>query len=220
MRHYIASLLLLAAGLGSAQGATSFRDDRLSLNGQWRFQLRRDNRLLTAGPVRFGPVSASSQAAMLEPVTSSETSAGRWLTSSPVPLAGTILAAEAGSNWSRQIWKPHPDQQGPTWWQLDLGPGANLRSVAGIRLNWVKPSGVTVSAELSPDGTHWTPWASVSSTPDGVDTWLRATPARARFIRLQFTPAQFPGTRLIEVFLRGQDGALVPWLALPRKAVY
>ncbi len=174
MKHCATSVLviLLAGALdpGAGRAATNYRDDRVSLNGTWRFQLRRDNRLLAAAPVRFGPVSASSQAAMLEPFTGGETSAGRWITSTPVPLAGTILAPEAGSNWSRQVWKPHPRQQGPTWWQIDLGPGRNPRTVAGIRVNWVKPAGVTVSAELSPDGVQWTPWAASTADGGSVDT--------------------------------------------------
>ena len=39
---------------------TTFRDDRIPLNGTWKFQLRHDNQLLTDGPVRFEPVTASS----------------------------------------------------------------------------------------------------------------------------------------------------------------
>lgn len=224
MKHHRPSvpILFLMGVLGSGVGpaATNYRDDRVLLNGEWRFQLRRDNRLLAATPVRFGPVSASSQAAMLEPVTSGETSAGRWITSTPVPLAGTILPSEAGSNWSRQIWRPHPQQQGPTWWQIDLGPARNQRTVAGIRVNWVKPSSITVRAELSHDGVQWMPWSA--STADGysVDTWIRGIPDRARYVRVQFTPTQFPGTRLIEVFLRGPDGVLTPWLPLPQRVWY
>ena len=57
----------LLAAVFPAAGATSFRDDRVSLAGAWKFQLRRDNQLTGSGPVAFGPVSASSQAMMLEP---------------------------------------------------------------------------------------------------------------------------------------------------------
>lgn len=215
-----AGVLLFVGALGAGHAATNYRDHRVPLNGTWRFQLRHDNRLLAATPVRFGPVSASSQAAMLEPYTGGETSAGRWITSSPVPLAATILPSEAGSNWSRQVWKPHPQQQGPTWWQIDVGAGRNLRIIAGVRVNWVKPAGVTVSAELSPDGAHWTGWAASTAEGNSVDTWIRGAPAPARYVRLQFTPAQFPGTHLIEVFLLGPDGGLTPWLPLPQRAWY
>lgn len=213
-------LLLLAAFSGFVFAATDYRNDRLSLNGTWRFQLRHDNRLLAPGPVRFGPVSASSQAAFLEPAAGMETSAGRWFTSTPVPVAGTILPAEAGSNWSQQIWKPHPRQEGPTWWQLDLGAARSLRTVAGVRVNWVKPQSVTVRVDLSGDGAQWTDWGAASSDSAASDTWIRATPARARFVRLQFTPAQFPGTRLIEVFLKAADGSVAPWLPIPQRTWY
>ena len=203
-----------------ALAATGYRDDRVSLNGTWRFQLRHDNRLLAPLPVRFGPVSASSQAAFLEPATGMTTSSGRWFTSTPVPVAATILAPEAGSNWSRQVWRPHPQQLGPTWWRLDMGAGRNLRVVAAIRVNWVKPVRVAVRAALSPDGLGWTDWAAGSADESSIETWIRADPARARFIRLQFSPAQFPGTRLIEVFVSGPDGTLTPWLPLPQRSWY
>lgn len=219
-RSFVFALAAAAALNAPGHAATSYRDDRVSLNGEWRFQVRHDNRLLAATPVRFGPVSASSQAAMLEPHTGGETSVGRWLTSTPVPLAGTIIPAEAGSNWSRQIWKPHPQQQGPTWWQIDLGPNRTLRSVGGIRVNWVKPAVAAIRAELSPDGENWTPWAAATADAANPDTWLRGPAAPARFVRLLFSPAQFPGTRLIEVFPRGQDGVLTPWLPLPQRAWY
>ncbi len=217
MRPSCALTLVATAAIASAGG---FRDDRLSLNGEWRFQLRHDNHLLASGPVRFGPVSASSQAALLEPYVGGETSAGRWLTSSPVPVAATIIPSEAGSTWSRQIWKPHPRQQGPTWWQIDLGPGRNLRTVAGIRINWAKPAGVTAEAELSSDGERWEPWASATSDAVSADTWIRGAPERARFVRVRFNPSQFAGTRLIEVFLRASDGTLTPWLPLPQRLWY
>ncbi len=203
-----------------SSAGTTYRDDRVSLNGTWRFQLRHDNRLLAAAPVRFGPVSASSQAAFLEPASGMETSSGRWFTSTPVPVAGTILGAEAGSNWSRQIWRPHPQQQGPTWWQLDLGAARSLRAVAGMRINWVKPVQIAVRAAVSPDGVQWTDWGTASADGNSIETWIRAEPARSRFVRLQFSPAQFPGTRLIEVFLSGPDGVLTPWFPLPQRAWY
>ncbi len=212
------TLLLAAVWLWPAMAASDYRDDRLSLTGKWRFRLRRDNRLLTAGPVRFGPVSASSQAAFIEPTVGATTSEGQWVTSAPVPLSATILAAEAGSTWSRQLWKPHPEQAGPTWWQLDLGEGTS--TVAGIRLNWVKPGGVAVRAELSRDGAGWTDWGAASPEGTSPDTWIRARSAPARFVRLHFTPAQFPGTRLIEVFLRGPGGTVTPWLPLPQRSWY
>lgn len=214
------AMAVMAVWSGDGAQAATFRDDRVPLNGEWRFQLRRDNRLLTAGPVEFGPVTASSQAAMIEPYTGGETSAGRWITSTPVPLAATIIPSEGGSSWSRQIWKPHPRQQGGTWWRIDLGPERTMRTVAGIRVNWVAPPDVTVRAELSSDGVKWAEWASSASERSSVDTWIRGIPERARYVRLHFTPAMFPGTRLIEVFLKGPDGALTPWLPLPRMAWY
>lgn len=200
-----------------APAGTGYRDDRVSLNGTWRFQLRRDNRLLAAAPVRFGPVTASSQAAFLDPASGMETSAGRWFTSTPVPVAATILAAEAGSNWSRQVWRPHPQQRGPAWWQLDMGAARSLRAVAGIRTNWVKPANVVVRADISPDGARWTNWGTASADGNSPETWIRADPARARVVRLHFAPAQFPGAGLIEVFLRGSDGLFTPWLPLPQR---
>ncbi|MDP3000996.1 MAG: glycoside hydrolase family 2 TIM barrel-domain containing protein, partial [Bryobacterales bacterium] len=221
MKHGRTSIFLLALACPwLAPAGTGYRDDRVSLNGTWRFQLRRDNRLLAAAPVRFGPVSASSQAAFLDPASGMETSAGRWFTSPPVPVAGTILAAEAGSNWSRQVWRPHPQQRGPTWWQLDMGAARSLRAVAGIRINWVKPANVVVRADISPDGAQWTDWGTASADGQSAETWIRADPARARFVRLHFAPEQFPGTRLIEVFLRGPDGVLTPWLPLPQRTWY
>ena len=92
--------------------------------------------------------------------------------------------------------------------------------MGGVRVNWVKPSSVTVNAELSSDGTKWTPWASSVADGKSPDTWIGGAATRARFVRLQFAPAQFPGTRQIEVFLSGPDGSLTPWLPLPQRAWY
>jgi hypothetical protein len=59
MKHGRTSIFLLALACPwLAPAGTGYRDDRVSLNGTWRFQLRHDNRLLAAAPVRFGPVTA------------------------------------------------------------------------------------------------------------------------------------------------------------------
>jgi hypothetical protein len=88
-------ILLLACGLlplteAAEAAGTTFRDDRLSLNGTWKFDLRRDNQLTGSGPVSFGPVSASSQAVMISPWPG-ETAEGRWRTVVPWLLSATIV---------------------------------------------------------------------------------------------------------------------------------
>jgi hypothetical protein len=140
--------LILVAAAAALQGETNFRADSISLNGTWKFDLRHDNQLTQAGPVRFGPVSASSQAVMIAPAPGL-TSEGRWHTSVPWPVSVTVLDSTLGENASSQIWKPHPAQQGPTWWQADFGAS---QSVAQVSVRWVKPGQAGILAETSDDG--------------------------------------------------------------------
>lgn len=203
MTGFALAAMLLASGTGVAN--TTFRDDRLSLNGTWKFELRHDNQLTGSGPVRFGPVSASSQAMLIAPLPG-ETSEGRWQTSVPWPVSATIFESAPAS---RQTWKPHPNQQGPTWWRLDLGQPA---TVGSVRIHWVKPSTVRVVAEVSSDGEQWQAWTKGEAKPGETESTIAGAPVQSRHLRLTFTPAQFDGTRNIEVFLlRFPGDAMMAW---------
>jgi len=204
--YRLVGAVLLVSFVASA--GTTFRDDRVSLNGTWKFQLRRDNQLLTSGPVSFGPVSASSQAMFLEPWPG-ETSQGRWRTAVPWPVSSTILGSEAAGIAPSQLWKPHPKQQGTTWWQADLG--TTMPPLDSVRIHWVKPGQVTVQAEVSEDGSAWESWARASSARGELETWIKGPPKRVRFLKLTFAPAQFDGTRAIDIFRQGRDGSLGMW---------
>jgi len=206
----------LLAAVFPAAGATSFRDDRVSLAGAWKFQLRRDNQLTGSGPVAFGPVSASSQAMMLEPW-QGQTSEGRWRTGVPWPVSSTLLGSEAAGIAPSQLWKPHPQQQGPTWWTADLG---SAQAVASVRVHWVKPGRVEMLAEVSADGKEWTRWVTAAAGPNEQETWVKGEAAKARFLRLTFTPSQFDGTRAIDVFLVGRDGRPGMWQPRIQKVWY
>jgi hypothetical protein len=197
---------ILASGI--LYGGTSFRDDRVPLNGAWKFQLRHDNQLLTSGPVRFGPVSASSQAAFIEPWRGSQTSAGRWRTAVPWALSATLVGSDAGGNATSQLWKPHADQTGPVWWSADLG---TAQRVAAVRIHWAKAGPVAVAAEVSGDGTHWTPWPATARPGNEPDTWLEGPVVECQHVKLTFTPSHFDGTRLIEVFVRDRQDELAAW---------
>jgi hypothetical protein len=191
MTGFALAAMLLASGTAAAN--TTFRNDRVSLNGTWKFELRHDNQLTGSGPVRFGPVSASSQAVLIAP-SPGETAEGRWRTSVPWPVSATILDSTPASLASQQIWKPHPNQQGPTWWRLDLGQQATIRSV---RIHWVRPGTVRVTAEVSRDGEQWQPWTDGEANPGEMESTITGSPVQARQLRLTFTLAQFDGTRNI-----------------------
>src|SRR5450759_2134999 len=124
--------LLLCSTLfaGAAVPSATFRSDRVPLGGTWKFQLRRDNQLCQPGPVRFGPVSASSQALFLEPW-KGQSQDGRWRTSTPWPLSATLTAANRAAFMppDRQSWRPHKEQQGATLWQADLGQEQTIAAV-------------------------------------------------------------------------------------------
>ena len=111
-------LACLAVALPALAG-TTYRDDRIRLNGAWKFQLRRDNQLLTDGPVRFGPVTASSQATFLGPAPG-DRSDGRIITSVPWPLASTLVGTDATQVNRNQLWRAHPRQPGPVWWRAAI----------------------------------------------------------------------------------------------------
>jgi len=182
------SVCILLLGAAQLLAASTFRADRVSLNGTWKFDLRRDNRLTGTGPVSFGPVSASSQAVMIAPWPG-ETSEGRWRTSVPWPISATIIDSE------QQFWKPHPKQQGPTWWRADIGRGR----VKSLRIRWVKPERVSVAIETSTDGWQWKEWTRGDSKPGEIVSMFAAPAVEARFVRVTFTPAQFEGVRKIDV---------------------
>jgi beta-galactosidase/beta-glucuronidase len=201
------AVLCLATALAAAAANTTFRDERISLNGTWKFDLRRDNQLTGSGPVRFGPVSASSQAVLISPWPG-ETSEGRWHTSVPWAVSATILDSAPASLASQQIWKPHPKQQGPTWWRLDVG---QRRSLGAVRIQWVKPGQIEVAVDTSEDGESWSPWTKAVSRAGDTETMLSAPPVQAQHVRLTFSPAQFDGTRKIDVLLAGRDGRLSPF---------
>jgi hypothetical protein len=181
-------LLLSAIQLLAAGG---FRADRLSLNGTWKFDLRRDNQLTGAGPVSFGPVSASSQAVLIEPWDlPGENTAGRWRISTPWPVSATTVDSE------RQFWRPHPQQQGVTWWQAILERPRRLRN---LHIKWHKPGSVEVKAEVSADGSAWTAWSQVQAQPGDKSSYLSGDSQPVRYLRLTFAPAQFEGVDKIDV---------------------
>ena len=195
----------LFASLGL--GGDTFRDDRVSLHGAWKFQLRRDNQLLTSGPVSFGPVSASSQAMFLEPWPG-VTSEGRWRTAVPWPVAATLLGSEPASIAPSQIWKPHAQQQGPSWWRADFEKSETL---ASVRVLWAKPGPWSVTAETSEDGAQWQEWARVTAGAGDYETRVTGPSRGAHFLRLTFTPSQFEGVRGIQIFLQARDGSPTAW---------
>lgn len=138
-----------------------------------------------------------------------ETAAGRWHTSVPYGLAATIVDSAPASLASQQIWKPHPKQEGPTWWKADLGQKQTVRAV---RVEWVKPGPVSVTAELSTDGVNWRPWSRANrKTEDEAESIITAAPAEAQYVRLEFNPSQFEGTRTIQILLGGRPGAATAW---------
>jgi len=202
--------VLIVAGLVAGQEGSAFRGDRISLQGEWKFQLRHDNQLTGKGPVSFGPVSASSQALLIAPQRG-EAEEGSWRTSVPWPVSATLVDCES------QFWKPHPAQQGATWWRADLGSPQKLKA---LRLNWVKPGQVSVVVETSKDGAQWEGWTRAESKPDEVATTVSGAEKEARFVRLQFSPAQFEGTGKIDVYLADPSGAVSLWRPRVRKEWY
>src|ERR1017187_3387686 len=147
----IAAGMLLGANIATAQVSSTYRENKISLDGVWKFQLRHDNQLTSSGEVKFGPVSASSQA-YLNPPPTPETPPLAWLkTEVPWGLAATLTGTATASSYSRLVWRPHPKQQGPAWWQADLG---GPQSVAMVRIHWAKPGTVAVNLEISDDSKH------------------------------------------------------------------
>ena len=208
--------LILVAAAVALQGETNFRADSISLNGTWKFDLRHDNQLTQTGPVRFGPVSASSQAVMIAPAPGL-TSEGRWHTSVPWPVSVTVLDSTLGENASSQIWKPHPAQQGPTWWQADFGAS---QSLAQVSVRWVKPGQAGILAETSDDGKAWRTWAQAEAKSGEPETRVAAPPQKGRHLRLTFSPTQFDGTRTISVWFSGSGGTLTPWAPRVQRVWY
>jgi hypothetical protein len=211
-------LVCLSLGLAGLLPAASFRTDRISLDGSWKFQLRRDNRLVQPGPVRFGPVSASSQAVFIEPWPG-QSQAGRWRTAVPWPLSAT-LTGPSGPGFvpqGRQIWRPHRGQLGPTWWEADLGTPQTLRAV---RLHWYRPGQVSVTVATALDDGVWSPWSEARSVPADSDTTISGPARSARRVRLTFTPSQFDGTGKIDIVLGRADGSLVPWEPVVQRVWY
>ncbi len=215
MKRYSLPLTLALLSV-SALAKTTFRDDRLSLNGAWKFNLRRDNQLTGSGPVSFGPVSASSQTMMIAPWPS-RVPEGRWQTAAPWPLSATILDTAPPSTGSQQLWKPHPDQKGASWWRADLG---QKQAVSAFRIRWVKPAQVTVAAEVSDDGIRWTAWSKTVSRPDEIETTVHGPATSARHVRLTFDPAHFEGTQKIDVFWTEPDGSKTLWQPRLQRAWY
>ena len=112
--------IALMTGAAMGQVKNSFRDDKVSLNGSWKFELRHDNQLTTSGPVKFGPVSASSQL-LLSPVSPEAIPFGAKIRTMPWGVSATVISSRDITPSEGQIWRPHPQQTGPTWWQADLG---------------------------------------------------------------------------------------------------
>ncbi len=211
------ALWLVIADVSPAQVNSTFRTDKLSLDGSWKFELRHDNQLTSAGEVNFGPVTASSQA-YLNPPPVPGSAALAWLkTEVPWGLAATLTGAPTGSDYSRLVWRPHPKQSGPAWWQADLG---STQSIALVRIHWAKPGAVDVALEISEDGKSWKRWASTTSIPDELDTTVAAAPISGQWLRLTFTPGQFEGTRKIDVYWRDANGQFVLWQPEVRRSWY
>jgi hypothetical protein len=202
-------LLCAALYLVAGASAATFRADRVPLGGVWKFELRRDNQLCQTGPVRFGPVSASSQALFLEPW-KGQSQEGRWRTSVPWPLSATLIASNHAGFVppDRQIWRPHKDQPGATWWHADLGQS---RTVAAVEVQWAQPGNVTATALTSEDGSHWQRWAEVGSTPATPRSLIEGPPRQARYVKIEFAPAQFAGTGRIDIYFAGRDGSRTAW---------
>jgi hypothetical protein len=203
--------LLLCSTLfaGAAVPSATFRADRVPLGGTWKFQLRRDNQLCQPGPVRFGPVSASSQALFLEPW-KGQSHDGRWRTATPWPLSATLTSSSRASYVppDRQIWRPHKDQQGATWWQADLG---QLQTIAAIEIQWARPTSVAATAFTSVDGSRWERWAAMEATAPAPRGLIEAPPRRGRYVKVEFAPAQFPGTGRIDIYFHAGDGSRIAW---------
>src|SRR5579862_2021265 len=217
--HFIPffACLLLGTSVAAGQASSTYRDDKVSLNGAWKFQLRHDNQLTSNGEVRFGPVSASSQA-YLNPPPTPDTPPLAWLkTEVPWGLAATITGTATASNYSRLVWRPHQKQLGPAWWQADLG---NKQSLEMVRIHWAKPGVVTVALEISDDGRQWTPWTTGKANSEDLDTTISAAPTPAQYLRLTFTPGQFEGTRKIDIYWLDADGQPVLWQPEVRKSWY
>lgn len=200
---------VLCVVLCAAAPAATFRADRLPLSGTWKFELRRDNQLCQTGPVRFGPISASSQALFLEPW-KGQSHEGRWRTATPWPIAATLTSPNRAAfpDSGYQIWRPHKDQQGPSWWQADLGQAQTL---AAIEINWARPTAVVATAFTSDDGSRWERWASVQATPSAPRSNIEGATRAARYVRIKFAPAQFSGTGRIDVILVNRDGVRTAW---------
>ena len=208
---------LSGASMATGQVSSTYRENNVTLNGAWKFQLRHDNQLTSNGEVKFGPVSASSQA-YLNPPPTPETPPLAWLkTEVPWGLAATITGTATASSYSRLLWRPHPKQQGPAWWQADLGAKQTL---AMVRIHWAKPGTVAVNLEMSDDGKRWAAWTSGKSMPEELDTTISAAAVPGQYLRLTLTPGQFEGTRKIDVYSRDADGQLVLWQPEVRKSWY
>jgi hypothetical protein len=108
----------------------------------------------------------------------------------------------------REIWRPHKDQQGPTWWQADLGQS---QIVAGVEIQWARPSTVTATVLTSEDVSRWEHLAAVQTNEASPRSMVKAEPRRGRYVRVEFTPAQFAGCGRIDVILAGHDGTLAAW---------
>ncbi len=211
---FLAAISLLTPGSVAAQRTSNtLRDDRISLDGTWRFQLRRDNQLAGAGVVKFGPLTASSQALTRGPAPG-ENRYLRFNLGMPWGLAVTLAGPAIAPDPAQAIWKPHPQQQGATWWQADM---ANTRTLDSVRVHWAKPGEVEVRAEVSDDGARWADWTSSKSKAADLETTLVGAPTEARFVKLTFLPAQLAGTRKIEIRLKDSEGRIALWQPSVRK---
>ena len=106
----IAAFVLLGSNIAAGQVSRTYRDDKVSLDGAWKFQLRHDNQLTSSGQVKFGPLSASSQA-YLNPPPTPETPPLAWLkTEVPWGLAATLTGTATASSYSQLVWRPSPKQ--------------------------------------------------------------------------------------------------------------
>jgi beta-galactosidase len=213
----IVACVLLGTNTAAGQVSSTYREDKISLDGAWKFQLRHDNQLTSSGEVKFGPVTASSQA-YLNPPPTPETPSLAWLKmEAPWGLAATLAGPPTASDYARLVWRPNSKQQGPTWWQADLG---SKQTLAMVRIHWAKPGSVAVTLEISDDGKHWTPWSTGKSKPEEAETSITGALTQAEFLRLTFTPGQFEGTRTIDVYWRDADGQTVLWQPEVRKSWY
>ena len=213
----LVACILMGANLAAGQSSSTYRDDRISLDGAWKFQLRHDNQLTTSGEVAFGPVTASSQAYLNPPPTPGTAALTMIKMESPWGLAATLAGTATASDHSQLVWRPSPTQQGPTWWKADL---SSKQTLAMVRIHWAKPGAVSVNLEVSDDGAHWSTWTTAKSQPEEMESTFTGPPTQAKYVRITFTPGQFEGTRKIDIYWRNNDGQMALWQPEVRKSWY